>query len=170
MAYGFRPDQDFSSVVGWCLEQVTIDMYHVMFHFNSGWALLNIASSFSYRSAGGDVQYSYRIYGPDDEKRLNVAALLRQSIKSVRVVDAGSLELSFGNGDVLLVHDDPDMRSWWFMGGSTEEDWTTRRINISDWELDDLSDSDVAWRAAAQPHAAADVPASAASPLRPGRG
>jgi hypothetical protein len=36
MAYGFR-NQDFTAVEGWCLEQVTLEKYHVMFWFNGNW-------------------------------------------------------------------------------------------------------------------------------------
>jgi hypothetical protein len=43
MVSGFRSAEDFQPVIGWQLYQVTLDKYHVMFFFENGWQLLNVA-------------------------------------------------------------------------------------------------------------------------------
>ena len=113
MVAGFDNAEDFAPVVGWELYQVTVDKYHVMFLFDNGWQLLNVAHSFSYRSADGIVSYTYEIYGAG--KGLNVDGILRQRVTEVEVRNKRELALIFQNGDELSVHDHPDYRSWWFM-------------------------------------------------------
>ena len=58
MAIGFSERFDFSPIKGWELYQVTIDKYHVMFFFENGHALLNVADSFSFCSADGSIHYT----------------------------------------------------------------------------------------------------------------
>lgn len=58
MAIGFSERFDFSPIIGWELDQVTIDMYHVMFLFDGGLGLLNVADQFSLRTLGGAVSSS----------------------------------------------------------------------------------------------------------------
>jgi hypothetical protein len=113
MARGFSRAEDFRSVVGWELYQVTLDKYHVMFLFENGWQLLNIAHSFSYYSADGSAAYTFEIYGSG--KIINIDRILRARIVDVMVPSRDRLVLTFENGDDLIVHDDPSMRSWWFM-------------------------------------------------------
>jgi hypothetical protein len=113
MAIGFSDRIDFSSIVGWELYQVTIDKYHVMFWFQNGYALLNVADSFSFRSANGSVRYTYEIYG--SQKMLAVDSILRAAIKETRIVSKDWLQLHFETGDVLSIRDNPGLRSWWFM-------------------------------------------------------
>ncbi len=91
MAYGFRTSYNFDPVVGWDLYQVTLDKYHVMFHFNNGWGLLNIAHSFSLRSADGAIAYRYEIYGSD--KNLNLDPVLRERVVGWRIRNVDDLDL-----------------------------------------------------------------------------
>lgn len=112
MVSGFRSAEDFRPVVGWELYQVTLDKYHVMFFFENGWQLLNVAHAFSYRSADGSVAYTYDIEGP--RKRIELDRVLRERVVEVSVRGKDRLALIFGNGDELTVHDSPELRSWWF--------------------------------------------------------
>jgi hypothetical protein len=112
MVSGFRSAEDFRPVVGWELYQVTLDKYHVMFFFENGWQLLNIAYAFSYRSADGSVAYTFEIEGP--RKTIEVDRILRERVVEVEVRAKDRLTLIFRNGDELTVHDAPELRSWWF--------------------------------------------------------
>ncbi len=58
MVAGFDKAEDFAPVVRWELYQVTLDKYHVMFYFQNGWQLLDVAYSFSHSSADGSVNYT----------------------------------------------------------------------------------------------------------------
>ncbi len=123
MAIGFSDNLDFSQIVGWELYQVTIDKYHIMFWFEGERSLLNVADRFSFRSADGTITFMYEIYGSD--KFLNIDRILRVKISEVRVITKDQLELVFENGDVLSIYDNPDFRSWWFLGG---REFTRRRM------------------------------------------
>jgi hypothetical protein len=134
MALGFHADQDFSPVIGWELYQVTLDKYHVMFYFEGGCQLLNIANGFSHESVETALHYTYEIYGT--RKRLEIDRLLRQRVVSVTIRSSDRLALSFSNNDVLVVHDDPAMTSWWFM--PVENKFAPARwTGISDGDPDD---------------------------------
>jgi hypothetical protein len=109
---GFRSAEDFRPVVGWELCEVTLDKYHVMFLFENGWQLLNVAHAFSYRSADGSVAYTYEVDGP--RHSIEVHRILRERVAAVEVRAKDRLALIFENGDELTVHDTPDLRSWWF--------------------------------------------------------
>lgn len=113
MVTGFRNANDFTPVVGWELYQVTLDKYHVMFFFENGWQLLNVAHRFSHRSSDGQVEYTYTTGGGGNASQLD--RLLRERVSDVIVRSERELVLVFGNGDELIVHDDPHVRSWWFM-------------------------------------------------------
>lgn len=113
MARGFDNPQEFAPVVGRELYQVTLDKFHVMFLFENGWQLLNVADSFSHFSSDGAVAYSYELYG--SAKRLELDRLLRRRVVEVTVLSERQLALTFDNGDDLIVHDNPEKCSWWFM-------------------------------------------------------
>lgn len=113
MAIGFASSDDFAPVVGWELYQVTLDKYNVMFLFENGWQLMNVAHSFAHRSADGRVSYTYELYG--DRKVLELDRVLRRRVTEVRVLARDQLGLVFEGGDEIIVHDHPDVRSWWFM-------------------------------------------------------
>lgn len=146
MAIGFCGSEDFSGIVGWSLDQVTIDKYHVMFWFNDGMSLLNVADKFSYRSSDGSVDFIYEVYGKN--KFICIDAILRSDIVGVSVFSGDRLDLLFDNGDVLSVYDNPRYRSWWFMSGEKGDSEVWRRINysVSDLEYDDLTDEEIACR------------------------
>lgn len=112
MVSGFDSPDDFRPILGWELYQVTLDKYHVMFFFENGWQLLNVAHAFSYRSADGSVAYTYDIDG--SSTNIDVARVLRERVIEVEVRDRDRLTLIFQNGDELTVHDLPKLRSWWF--------------------------------------------------------
>jgi hypothetical protein len=143
MAIGFSECLDFHPIVGWELYQVTIDKYHVMFWFDDEHALLNIADRFAFRSSDRAVNFSYEIYG--DHKSLNIDRILRTKIVEVRIVSKDQLDLVFDNGDVLSVYDNPEFRSWWFLGGR-QNDPARQRTNwsfsICDRDLEDLTEQE----------------------------
>src|SRR5207248_3881088 len=99
MAIGFSDKFDFSPIVGWELYQVTIDKYHLMFWFENGHALLDVADRCSFKSSAGSVNLSYEIYGT--HKSLNVDRILRTKVTEVRVITKDQLDLLFENGDIL---------------------------------------------------------------------
>ena len=143
MAIGFSDCFDFRPVIGWELEQVTIDKYHVMFWFDRDRALLNVADKFSFRSSDGSIDFLYEIYGA--RKSLKVDSILRTKVADVRVVTKEQLDLIFENGDVLSVYDNPQFRSWWFLGGRELDPPTQRTkwsLHIGDREFDDLTEGE----------------------------
>ena len=113
MTTGFNDAQDFAPVIGWELYEVTINKYHVMFYFENAWQLLNVAYAFSHRSTDGVIDYTYEIYGA--AKALQVERLILHKIVSVEVRARDQLVLRFDNGDELVILDDPNFCSWWFM-------------------------------------------------------
>ena len=113
MAIGFSDRFDFSPIIGWELYQVTINKYHIMFWFENGHALLNVADRFSFQSSEGSVIFTYEVYG--DRKFLNVDRILRSKIVDARIISKDQLDLIFENGDTLSVYDNPEFRSWWFL-------------------------------------------------------
>jgi len=143
MAVGFSDQLDFAPVIGWELDHVTIDKYHIMFWFQIDSALLNVADRFSYRSSDGLVEYSYEIYGT--QKTLNVDRILRTKIVATRVITKDQLDLTFEIGDILSIYDNPEFRSWWFLGGRKNDPLTQRigwSLSIGDLEVDDLTDEE----------------------------
>ena len=151
MAGGFRDSYDFTPIIGWELYQVTLDKYVVMFFFNNGWGLLNVAHSFSLLDPRDpESSYKYEIYGPN--KSLAVDSILRERVVSAMPRDVDRLDLHFSNGRVLTVYDDPSMRSWWFMGGHSPDNWESSPPEIaalSDLEPDCMSEEQRASRGAA---------------------
>jgi hypothetical protein len=143
MAIGFSDRFDFGPVIGWELYQVTIDEYHLMFWFEGESALLNVAERCSFRSSDGGISFTYEIYGP--AKFLNVGSILRTKIARVRIVTKDQLDLVFDHGDVLSIYDDPESRSWWFLGGREllpSKSWSSFKFEIADWEPEDLTDEE----------------------------
>ena len=143
MAIGFSSRFDFSAIIGWELYQVTIDKYHLMFWFEDERALLNVADRCSFKSSDGTVNFSYEIYG--SHKSLNVDRILRTKITEVRIITKDQLDLVFENADVLSIYDNPELRSWWFLGGRQNEPTIQRTswsLHIGDSEPEALSDLD----------------------------
>jgi hypothetical protein len=101
-------------LLGWGLYQITIDKYHVMFWFESGHCLMNVAYRFEFRSADRTVEYVYDVQASGNRKSLNLDSMLRSSIKAVEALDDRRLALTFDSDDVLIIHDNPQMRSAWF--------------------------------------------------------
>lgn len=128
MVAGFRNAADFEPIIGWELYQVTLDKWHVMFFFQNGAQLLNVAYAFSHRSHDGSVDYTFEIYGPRQELSLN--RVLRQRVVAVTVPSSDRLVLRFENEDEVTIHDSPDMQSWWFMPVNSTGD-------TASWELSD---------------------------------
>jgi hypothetical protein len=128
MAIGFSVRFDFSPIVGWELYQVTIDKYHVVFWFENENCLRNVADRFSFISADKTVSYIYEIYGA--QKFLNLDRILRVKVADVRIITRDQLDLVFETGDILSVYDNPEFRSWWFLGGRNsdptcpEDEWS----------------------------------------------
>lgn len=119
MTIGFSSPERVSKLqqelLTWELYQVGIDKYHVMFWFEGGLCLLNAAFRFSFRSSDGSLEYVYDVQAPGDRKTLNVESILRHRVMSVEALDERRLALVFDTGDTLIIHDNPKMRSAWFM-------------------------------------------------------
>jgi hypothetical protein len=98
----------------WELYQVQVDKYHVMFWFEDGHCLLNVAFRFSFHSYDGAIDYVYDVQAPGSRKSLNVDTILRQRIAGVDALDERRLGLVFDTGDTLVIHDSPQERSAWF--------------------------------------------------------
>ena len=134
MVSGFSNAEDFQPVVGWELYQVTLDKYHVMFFFENGWQLLNVAYAFSYRSADGAVAYTYEVECAGGT--IEVDRILRERITQVEVTARDRLAIIFANGDALTIHDTPEYRSWWFQPMSDPEyPAKARGWSLSDEEI-----------------------------------
>lgn len=150
MTLGFSARFDFTPIVGWELCQVTVDKYHIMFWFENGRALLNVADRFAYRSADGQTSYQYEIYGLN--KLLNVDRILRLKVIDVLVASIDRLDLVFENQDILSIYDNPELRSWWFLGSSAPFDWppvtTQWTLSIGDIEPEEASDDELLQRRA----------------------
>jgi hypothetical protein len=152
MAIGFSDRFDFSSIVGWELYRVTIDKYHVTFWFEDESCLLNVADRFSFTSADKTVSYTYEIYGI--KKSLNLDRVLRVKIADVCIITKDQLDLVFETGDILSVYDNPEFRSWWFLGGryldppGQRKDWSRWEIalSIGDSEVEDLTEGEIRER------------------------
>jgi hypothetical protein len=147
MAIGFSNRFDFRPIIGWELHQITIDKYHVMFWFENGHALLNVADRFSLKSFDEAVSFTYEIYG--DNKFMNLDRVLRVRIGDVHIVTKDQLDLVFENKDVLTVYDNPELRSWWFFGGQQLDPPIQRTrcsFQISDWEPEDLTEAELQER------------------------
>ena len=145
MAIGFSNRFDFRPIIGWELYQVTIDKYHVMFWFENERALLNIADRFSFRTSDGLIDFVYEIYG--DSKFLNLDPILRVKIVEARILGKNRLDLVFENTHILSVYDNPELRSWWFLGGRQLDpvvQKTRWSFEIGDCEPDDLTEAE--WR------------------------
>ncbi|MDA9473825.1 hypothetical protein XI03_04695 [Bradyrhizobium sp. CCBAU 65884] len=143
MAIGFTQHLDFSPIIGWELYQVTIDKYHIMFWFENEHALLNVADRLSFKSSDGAVDFSYDIYGT--QKSLNVDRILRIKVAEARIVSKDQLDLVFENGDVLSIYDNPEFRSWWFLGGRQNDpikQRTSWSFQIGDLELEGLTEQE----------------------------
>ena len=141
MAIGFSDRFDFAKILGWELYRVTIDKYHVMFWFENERALLNIADRFALISSDKTVQFTYEIYGTN--KTLNVDRILRARVREVHIVSSDQLDLTFQNGDVLSVYDNPSLRSWWFLGELQGNRWG---FEMGDCEPEELTESERAQR------------------------
>lgn len=134
MVTGFQNPADFKPILGWELYQVTLDKYHVMFLFENGWQLLNVAHAFSYKSIDGAVAYTYEVNGPS--KQIEVDRIIRQRITDVVVRAPNRLTLIFENGDELTVHDAPELRSWWFQPVADRDN----PISSHGWHFSDEDD------------------------------
>jgi hypothetical protein len=113
MVVGFTREQNFDPIIGWELYQVTVDKYHIMFFFNNGRDLLNVANKFAYMSADQTINVVFEIYG--NKKLLAVDDLLRTKITAWEIISANELRLVFANGSKLSIFDDPEVTSWWFL-------------------------------------------------------
>jgi hypothetical protein len=121
----------------WTLYQVQIDKFHVMFWFENGHCLLNVAYRFDFRSADGALEYTYDVQAPSDRKFLNVDSVLRHRIQSVEAPDERRLTLVFDSGDQLVIYDDPQMRSAWFYRYQPEDHNAPHVWFVDDLEPDD---------------------------------
>lgn len=101
-------------LLGWELHQVQIDKYHVMFWFENGWCLLNVAWRFAFISADHLTAYTYDVQAEGGRKAFDVDRILRLRIAELDFPDEWEMHLVFSNGDKLIIFDQPHMRSCWF--------------------------------------------------------
>lgn len=120
MGLGFDDSLGLERVVGWELDEVAINKYHVTFWFEAedSTGLLNVADRFSYRSTDGQTSYDYEVYG--QPKRLDVDRLLRVRVEEIIIVSRRRLDLHFEDGDVLSIHDNPEFRWWFYLFGPAD--------------------------------------------------
>jgi hypothetical protein len=97
----------------WELYQVEIDKYYVMFWFDNGHCLLNVAYRFEFLAATSSQSFIYDVQASGNRKFLCVDSILREKIKSVYALDNRRLAIEFKQGK-LIIHDSPEMRSAWF--------------------------------------------------------
>ena len=145
MTIGFggadRRDALSRELIGWELYQVHVDKYHVMFWFENGWCLLNIAWRFAFVSADRLTAYTYDVQADGGRKALDISSILCTRIISLEFPDEWELHLVFANGGKLIVFDQPHMRSCWFIryaGGKVE---TSPSLVV--WSIDDDEPEDV---------------------------
>lgn len=102
-----------AEVETWKLYQVEIDKYYVMFWFENGHCLLNVAYRFEFESELPGQSYIYDVQAAGNRKFLCIEPILREQVKSVFALDERRLALGFDKGK-LIIHDSPRMRSAWF--------------------------------------------------------
>jgi hypothetical protein len=129
----------------WELYQVQIDKFHVMFWFENGHCLLNVAYRFDVRAADGSLAYTYDVQAPGGRKFLNVDTILRQRVVEVTSPSESLLVLAFENGDALTVHDNPRMRSAWFYRYDPENHDRPLLWAEDDLEWDEDHQSAIEW-------------------------
>lgn len=132
MVAKFKTAAEFKPVIGWELYQVTLDKWHVMFLFNNGWNLLNVAAALTHRTADNGLEYVFDIYGKRAPLRLE--RLLRERVVDVQVSTADRLSLQFSNDDELVIHDAPDFCSWWFIPLDNPSD----PLHAQSWSISDF--------------------------------
>ena len=101
MVIGFKDAARFAFIVGWELDQVTFDKYHVMFHFHSN-RLLNVAHSYGLRSPDGALSYVYKIYGAPEVALVH--PILRERVVEVRVASADQLASDRLDTSLSVIH------------------------------------------------------------------
>lgn len=116
LGFGDKQKQEalIQELIGWELYQVQIDKYHVMFWFQDGWCLFNVAWRFAYVSADGLTAYIYDVQADGGRKMFDVDRILRTRICRLEFPDDWELHIVFENGDKLIAFDQPHMRSCWF--------------------------------------------------------
>lgn len=132
MVAKFQSAKDFEPVIGWELYQITLDKWNLMFLFNNGWNLLNVAAALTHRTADNAQEYTYEIYGTRSASRLD--RLLRESVIGASVAEPDRLTLEFSNQDELIIHDHPDLCSWWFTPLDNPADPTHQHS----WSISDI--------------------------------
>jgi hypothetical protein len=66
-------------------------------------------------------------------------------IVETRIVSKDQLDLMFENGDVLSIYDNPEFRSWWFLGGRQNDpviQRTSWSLAIGDRDPEDLTEQE----------------------------
>lgn len=123
MVTGFIDIKQFAPIIGWELYQVTLDKYHAIFYFENGDIILDVASAFSHKSKDGTIKYTYDLYGSPSQ--FYVHRILRRNVTDISILSRYRLSLIFDNDDELVIHDNPNFCSWWFMpvGAPDEGDW-----------------------------------------------
>ncbi len=112
--HGARLEELSNELISWELYRVEIDKYHVMFWFENGHCLANVAYRFSFESFDRSVSYVYDVQATGSKKYLNVDSILRRQVNAVNATNSDQLVLTFDNGDKLTIHNSPTMRSAWF--------------------------------------------------------
>jgi len=145
MTLGFSNSRRREALVrelcGWELYQVQVDKYYVMFWFQNGWCLLNVAWRFAYVSADHLTAFTYDVKAEGGRKALEVDRILRKQISAIDFPDDWEMHLVFDNGDTLIIFDQPHMRSCWFYRYDGAQ-FDARSAPVV-WSIDDEEPEDV---------------------------
>ena len=130
MGMGFSNAGDFRRIIGWELDQITVDKYHIMFWFVYGQkrCLLNVADKITHKSCENNLLSEYEIYG--DRKEFSFHRLLRCTILDTSIIENDTMDIIFSNSDILTIYDNPKFRSWWFI--QYDSDGVTKEWSIED--------------------------------------
>jgi hypothetical protein len=145
MTVGFgaadRRDALTRELVGWERYQVQVGKYHVMFWFENGWCLLNVAWRFAFVSADRLTAYTYDVQAEGGRKAFDIDRILCTRIVALEFPDDWELHLIFANGDKVIIFDQPHMRSCWFYRYASVQGAIPRAPVV--WAIDDAEPEDV---------------------------
>lgn len=111
--YGLHKDTDLSFLKGQELIQVAIGVFQVQFHFDRD-AIISVEGEFQYSSESNSSHW----HQGTPEAAAPVLRLLGSSVQKVGGREDGTLELTFSNGDRLVVKDNSEQyESYTISGG-----------------------------------------------------
>jgi len=111
--YGLSKDTDLSFLSGQEVTQVAIGVFQVQFHFDKD-AIISVEGEFQYFSENSSSHW----HQGTPEAAAPALRLLGSSIQKVDGKEDGTLDLTFSNGDRLVVKDNSEQyESYTIAGG-----------------------------------------------------